>query len=885
MLPRSARALLSPGHHSRQADYLSVLLADKTLTTNRRQVLDAELQRLHDADALEARNDATRRRIRNELRRALVHYRLESLRRVLQQSVENLDFSSEPRLSIGLLVGVLSVAEDPEIDSGLFRRFIAAARHGQRTVGWPENAAWLKLAKTLFRIDPWLAGFDETREIAGTAIRYKTEFDLVRAAHMGTWFDTCLALDRGFNRASALTNAVEINRLVLYGVDPGGNVVARKLIAITTDWKLVGYRTYAHHDQSLHKAALEDICADLAQRCGLEMTNNGHPMALTEAFWYDDGTEEWNSHGKTPADLDSFTDAPDVSIGQSASMNRHLLSDERIRPYLLEHSSDWRQGFKELVAGLWLDNRIPDPSGFLHDLVADDVVNDRDGDATFYATFFMGVIDPDRFSAIWKTFADNREELSLRTPPTRTAAMIAARFDPWLSCGMLHLLTGQESAAHIANFVRGQRPPTDFEFRLLLARGAPPRKLLSADRRAPADEWYAAWSTPMLRRGLRVPRTAEGSAIELALRLDNASLWNIKAATARSPESPNMAVAAAVLGDQSMSSELFDASTDIRVQRVFVHLHPTADVSFDEETFKDIRNAEASGVDIAHATAAAGTGNWAALNGFAMEHPTLVDHPLTQQLFIDVLTEGSQSECTKLAGFLATLNWSKIPRDWYWREDLYALTKIGFTLYAADGPARSEFDEAIISACIRQPFTWDLAPYISRRLSTSRLIDFIVIERQRYQDSSVSHVSTDLGWVLAERLLRDPDQLRLEPAQLAFALDEVFRRLNAVDAERIAADSLSNLSTTELQELVDTVLQPGSLISWLSWMQRRVLLEHLSRFPPATTAAVLQSASSSLYEYASRLIEGDPDFFDKKAHLGWICTELDRHRIRSAFTR
>lgn len=87
---------------------------------------------------------------------------------------------------------------------------------------------------------------------------------------MGSAFDTCLALS-SFNAPSAIINALDLNKHIIYVRDEHGHPVARKLIGPNQDLELIGYRLYTKPDapQGVNLAQhITTACAALAQRCG-----------------------------------------------------------------------------------------------------------------------------------------------------------------------------------------------------------------------------------------------------------------------------------------------------------------------------------------------------------------------------------------------------------------------------------------------------------------------------------------------------------------------------------------------------------------------------------------------------------------------------------------
>jgi len=77
-------------------------------------------------------------------------------------------------------------------------------------------------------------------------------------------------------------------------------VIGRKLLAISDDFKLLGYCDYLswrHTDKSKREEgmkALSTYCGEFAARCGLDLADRGNVESFNDHFWYDDGEHESN---------------------------------------------------------------------------------------------------------------------------------------------------------------------------------------------------------------------------------------------------------------------------------------------------------------------------------------------------------------------------------------------------------------------------------------------------------------------------------------------------------------------------------------------------------------------------------------------------------------
>jgi len=154
------------------------------------------------------------------------------------------------------------------------------------------NHAWIARARSKMDLDAWLGPHREEVTIGDKRYVLAAESDPIEVLRMGIPFDTCLSLQSGCNAASTVVNALDANKRVLYLRDEQGTIVARKLLAVSKDFTLVGYEVYvAITDKKTEvQAAFRKFCRALGRRVGLALAPNGDPEQLHQGFWYDDGT-------------------------------------------------------------------------------------------------------------------------------------------------------------------------------------------------------------------------------------------------------------------------------------------------------------------------------------------------------------------------------------------------------------------------------------------------------------------------------------------------------------------------------------------------------------------------------------------------------------------
>lgn len=114
------------------------------------------------------------------------------------------------------------------------------------------------------------------------------ESDPFEILFMGEYgFASCLSL-RGSNAWSAVSNAIDIDKVIIWAKEPGGNVVGRRLLALTPEGVLV-YRTYTNRHGLALDRVFDDFVAQYVAHCGSKVTHGGHARPLLSDRWYDDG--------------------------------------------------------------------------------------------------------------------------------------------------------------------------------------------------------------------------------------------------------------------------------------------------------------------------------------------------------------------------------------------------------------------------------------------------------------------------------------------------------------------------------------------------------------------------------------------------------------------
>lgn len=114
------------------------------------------------------------------------------------------------------------------------------------------------------------------------------ETDPFEILFMGEYgFASCLSL-RGSNAWSAVSNAIDIDKAIIWAKEPGGNVVGRRLLALTPGGVLV-FRTYTNRHGLALDRVFDEFVGEYAAHCGTKVTHGGHAGPLLSDRWYDDG--------------------------------------------------------------------------------------------------------------------------------------------------------------------------------------------------------------------------------------------------------------------------------------------------------------------------------------------------------------------------------------------------------------------------------------------------------------------------------------------------------------------------------------------------------------------------------------------------------------------
>lgn len=820
--PQGVTSLLGDEGFDEQARMIEQRLTGATAADTETGVLVAELSRLRDPQVRAARRAAAARRARNQLRRGTTVFRLAALRRILEDEVRARLGELPLHTPMGLLGDVVWLFADQDVNHELLQRFLKTVVAGEPVSGWPENERWLQEVRRAgdIEVDTWLAGFDTTRDVEGEPIRYCTEGNPVLASHMGSWFGTCLALDDGFNRAAALTNAVEVNRHVVYGYDLSGNIVARKLIAISSSGGLLGYRTYAHASVDVHDVNLSAICREFAGRCGLRLDSTGRPASLTGHFWYDDGTYRWPQRHDVIGSVESAgTSVPVYEVGDAAgfvaAMGRDHLDDAGAREVARSSSDD------QLLTGLWLDDQ-PGVRGILMDRAL--------CDRTTYVIRVAPLFDPDGFADEFNRWPGRRGEIEcmacIPMIPDPGVATAVARNNRHQACDLNWSLWAVLPRALAVDYLATSvTSPVPLDLIRWLVHATGSRRGVRRVARHVQDCWSPEWfhspgaharalatvelllsSDQELRKRLRDQSAVEPAAVELARRPSPQNALAVSAAVARWPDLPWVRIAAAALGQPAPPLDVLpdDAVDPQRAERadvvrlaihrqpntftaavtstenphLFGHLDLPPDGSFEREKWE-------AAVRYPAAIDAARNDDWLELAAVVQVDSCYLDFAITKDLLAAAALSDSSERVAACASFVAdAVSLHRIDID---LRPLLAMVMARFSLRAADYP---EIARTAAGAVRSEPA---LLAALTQRLPDDEVLPLIATDLHVGRWDS----GWDRGdeWIAARRLRSSDDPVAalaaVEPKPLVALLSQLH----------------GCLVTSEIVDLTERVLQ------------------------------------------------------------------------------
>jgi len=240
-----------------------------------------------------------------KLRQRLPEIRLAAIRSAVVAYLER---------SIGLqrttreALEALELLQQAEGNRRGLRRFLRAHLAGDpdyllrhpATVAWARRHPGIDLAV-------WTRGIDHQLTTGGRAVSIRVERDPLEVLKLGTYVGSCLGLGGSF-ASSAAAVVLDINKQVLYARDDRNAVLARQLVAISDDDRLVPFSVYPSSTPPGLLRAFREVDRRLAAALAIEQVSADQRYRIENVLsrdWWDDGV--W------PDDRDATDDGSALS--------------------------------------------------------------------------------------------------------------------------------------------------------------------------------------------------------------------------------------------------------------------------------------------------------------------------------------------------------------------------------------------------------------------------------------------------------------------------------------------------------------------------------------------------------------------------------------------
>ncbi|MBN1851609.1 MAG: hypothetical protein JW829_02765 [Pirellulales bacterium] len=155
----------------------------------------------------------------------------------------------------------------------------------------PANVQFInQLCKQGIHLESWLNPAPSVLMTGqdGQPINLALETDPIEILRMGQYFDTCLSPGGGCF-FSTIANAIDANKRVLYGRNLQGTVVARCLLALTTEGKLITFHPYCYDPSLDFPGILAKFVVELSRKMNTTIVHRGRISKLVAPRWYNDG--------------------------------------------------------------------------------------------------------------------------------------------------------------------------------------------------------------------------------------------------------------------------------------------------------------------------------------------------------------------------------------------------------------------------------------------------------------------------------------------------------------------------------------------------------------------------------------------------------------------
>jgi hypothetical protein len=163
---------------------------------------------------------------------------------------------------------------------------------------------------------------------------------------MGQPFETCLA-PGAFNFFSAVSNAADINKRVVYARDLKGVIRGRCLLALTDEGHLLTFNIYAHTHHDTIKKAITAFVLEVADAMRSTVAAQGQIRNLISTNWHDDGSIDLtNQLGflKPPSKFLKLLET--VAVNDLVPALKQCIADSEITPSIISALSR-TEGFRK----------------------------------------------------------------------------------------------------------------------------------------------------------------------------------------------------------------------------------------------------------------------------------------------------------------------------------------------------------------------------------------------------------------------------------------------------------------------------------------------------------------------------------------------------------
>jgi len=237
------------------------------------------------------------------------------------------------------LMNAIWISSDAESNNRIGRKIVLKTLQGDDNwyLRHGSNQRFLSQMKEL--------GIDSSRWLEGHSVQISglqvyTEDDPLKVMQMGNYFDTCLSRGKS-NQHSTIANAVDVNKKVIYIKDKKNNIVGRKLIGLTSEGKIVGFRSYGSakgNDGVNIRRVFEKFCLEFAEGCRTTLANLNRPATLVAKSWYDDGLENFSMVTLRIAKSKIKSNDPETRLAGFRKLNslRNSLYDAEVTTLMVE---------------------------------------------------------------------------------------------------------------------------------------------------------------------------------------------------------------------------------------------------------------------------------------------------------------------------------------------------------------------------------------------------------------------------------------------------------------------------------------------------------------------------------------------------------------------